>query len=1263
MDFARASVGHSVALSLLLLACAQAVTALAETKVRTSSFEYDAAGLLVQEKVEPDSPADCLQTSTSYDAYGNKTSVSLAACAGASGNALASAGTARTATTTYGTDGRFALGASNSLGQGETRQYDPRFGAVTSLTGPNGLTTTWQYDSLGRKTRETRADGTYTTWTYGMCAAPGAACPGPIGAATLSWVAVEQGYASNGSPSSSQKRQYHDVLGRVVRVQTTGFDGAGAGPVLVQDTEYDNLGRVARQSSVYAAIGGNPNWTAFSYDALGRVTSETAPNPYAAGGTATTAIAYDGLATTVTNSMGQRKTTLKDAQGQVARVTDHQGNTVAYTYDALGQLVQTNASGSITTLTYDQRGRKVGMIDPAMGSWQYAYNVHGELVWQRDSLGRVATMTYDALGRMTERTEADLVSQWSFDRKFDLTPCGKGIGKLCEAKADNGYRRVHAYDALGRPSSTATVLDNPALPATVSVAYEAATGRVASKTWPTGYQASYQYTAAGYLQKVTAGGSGGFSQTVTFEVSAMDAKGHVTQYKQGGQVTTVRAYDDATGRLKTVTATRNGFASAGVLAHAYTYDSLGNLVARIDNSPGAGTQEGFTYDTLNRLQTYTILGGAIGSTQTTDVTYDPRGNILFKSDVGRYWYDPDRPNRLTNITLDAPPGMATTGTATLSYGFDDTRPGAQTVNGVTFGNGNLMFTVTHDTVNNRHTYRGETYTSFNMPAQFTYSNFVNGAATTADRVLSFVYGPEHQRIKQQVQLTSNAPTAYSAGVTWYLNGADGQALTYEKEIKDSGITEHKHYVEAAGVVFALFVSRTGNLAGQPATSIRYFHHDHLGSVAAISDEAGQVIERLAYDPWGKRRKVDGTRDAPDAIVGWNTDRGFTMHEHLDEMGIIHMNGRVYDPLIGRFMSADPFIQSPGDLQSYNRYAYVSNNPLAFTDPSGYFKLRKLVRAIAAIVVAYYAPGLFAQYGVSVAGMSAATATTINAVAAGALAGAIASGNLNGALTGALSAGLFTWAGGVVSGTGGVAGYAAHAVAGCIASAAGGGDCGAGAASGVFGKFASVYIGSSELLAGQIAAGIATAVAGGIGSVLAGGKFENGAVTATFGYLFNALGGKQSFMRGVRGFASMVSDLASADFQLVEPEVWGRTGSGERFRVDGIFVQAQDGRTMIGGAVVVCEAKCGPTAELSARQARVYDAIARNDFHMEGPRALKVADELRLQVDSAGHVRVPSTRFAGAYLGVYEGSAAHLKPRSASVNWGAIFQGAPLRSID
>jgi RHS repeat-associated protein len=139
-------------------------------------------------------------------------------------------------------------------------------------------------------------------------------------------------------------------------------------------------------------------------------------------------------------------------------------------------------------------------------------------------------------------------------------------------------------------------------------------------------------------------------------------------------------------------------------------------------------------------------------------------------------------------------------------------------------------------------------------------------------------------------------------------------IAYEKEVKTNGITEHKHYLSAGGITFAMQVTRSGTLAAGSASvpgstqtsSLRYFHHDQLGSIAAITDGVtGGEIERLAYDPWGKRRNINGLSDVTDSLVGRTTDRGFTEHEHLDEMGVVHMNGRIYDPLIARFMSADP----------------------------------------------------------------------------------------------------------------------------------------------------------------------------------------------------------------------------------------------------------------------------------------------------------------------------------------------------------------------
>ncbi len=99
---------------------------------------------------------------------------------------------------------------------------------------------------------------------------------------------------------------------------------------------------------------------------------------------------------------------------------------------------------------------------------------------------------------------------------------------------------------------------------------------------------------------------------------------------------------------------------------------------------------------------------------------------------------------------------------------------------------------------------------------------------------------------------------------------------------------------------------------------------------------------MSFDAFGSRRKTNWAGELSDAEtetllaeIGIGTSRGYTGHEHLDRTGLIHMNGRVYDPTLGRFLSADPLVQAPYFSQSYNRYTYTFNNSLILTDPSGY----------------------------------------------------------------------------------------------------------------------------------------------------------------------------------------------------------------------------------------------------------------------------------------------------------------------------------------
>jgi RHS repeat-associated protein len=123
-------------------------------------------------------------------------------------------------------------------------------------------------------------------------------------------------------------------------------------------------------------------------------------------------------------------------------------------------------------------------------------------------------------------------------------------------------------------------------------------------------------------------------------------------------------------------------------------------------------------------------------------------------------------------------------------------------------------------------------------------------------------------------------------------------------------------------------------------TLYYGYADNQGSLIALTDASGNVVEKYAYDPWGARRNPNDWTQLPSpqgegSGVRYLTNRGYTGHEHLDLFNIINMNGRVYDPLTAQFYSPDPFIQSGNDWKNYNRYSYCMNNPTRYTDPSGY----------------------------------------------------------------------------------------------------------------------------------------------------------------------------------------------------------------------------------------------------------------------------------------------------------------------------------------
>ncbi|MBS1652113.1 MAG: hypothetical protein JSU07_08905 [Bacteroidetes bacterium] len=185
--------------------------------------------------------------------------------------------------------------------------------------------------------------------------------------------------------------------------------------------------------------------------------------------------------------------------------------------------------------------------------------------------------------------------------------------------------------------------------------------------------------------------------------------------------------------------------------------------------------------------------------------------------------------------------------------------------------------------------------------------------------MNFTYGNNDQRIKMDYSINgANQYTRYYQG-------------NYERQ-ESAGSYKEWSYISTPSGPGAVYYNNNGT------AQLLYITTDHLGSPIMLTDTNNNIVEEYSFDAWGRRRNPTNWSYSSVAAPLYMI-RGFTMHEHLDEVGLINMNGRIYDPVLGRFIQADKITQDPSNTQNLNRYSYVMNNPLKYTDPSGYLKVQ------------------------------------------------------------------------------------------------------------------------------------------------------------------------------------------------------------------------------------------------------------------------------------------------------------------------------------
>jgi RHS repeat-associated protein len=866
-----------------------------KSATKTTTFGYDpASGLLSQTIQEPSSSTITLETDYNRDTFGNIIARIW------SGDGF----TGRAERRVYEANGRFIKATYKGLAQNnpggispyyDQYTYDPKFGGLMQHIDPNQGLTKWDYDGFGRKIDQIDPDQVVTTWAYHSA----------IGCPLLACLVQKKVTATDSTGATvvvePEVDTFYDILERKVFSASPSFDGKNT---IVNDlTYYDALGRIQSIARPYQGTD-TPQATTYTYDVLGRPFTETRPDSskvtysythqdyqHDANATDFPNAGYTTATLSGSNITARTTSTVRDSRNQIIGLVDplnkNTGKSTGYVYDPFGNLEQlTDLEGNVTTMSYDVRNNMRTLHDPDRGNWSFIPDGLGEVIQQTDAIPQTTTFTYDLLQRPKQRVEWDITSNWTYDPT-------NGIGKLATACTTNlyaatncnsgaNYSRSQAYDSLSRPTTTTTTIGGASYNTTIG--YDPTTGKTSSITYPSNFVATYLYNANGYLTTLKNGPTG----VALWKADQRDAELHLKHSTFSSGVTTQQSFDPATGLVTGITtgpSDSSNFQSLG-----YSWDMAGNLTSRADwlNSVG----ETFTYDLDDRLKQ-----SVLGST-TRNYAYSPSGNLTCKPDLGactaaspNFLYNGPKPHGVSDIVGTVNNGTGTGGSTTNpSYSYD--------ANGnMTSGGGRLI-----------------AYSAANLPTHI-WSGSVE---------LDFEYDDSRARFRQV------APE----GTTLYIQAA---GVLTEQYAPPTGAV-WRDYLYANGDMVGV---RTVQVAGGTPTW-RYFHKDHLGSIAAVSAAVGTLIEQDAYDAWGKPRCATASdphctaagADDPNDLHTSVVTRGFTDQEQLQDVGLLHLNGRVYDPQIGKFTGTDPLVAHPYTAQGWNRFAYVSNNPLRYTDPTG-----------------------------------------------------------------------------------------------------------------------------------------------------------------------------------------------------------------------------------------------------------------------------------------------------------------------------------------
>ncbi|MCJ7933832.1 MAG: hypothetical protein MUW56_09400 [Chryseobacterium sp.] len=923
--------------------------------------------------------------------------------------------------------------------------YDPKGRFVIRKTDNLGLQTGIVYNDWGQILTQVDPLGNILTNTYDNW---GKLLTSKTNLAGTTTYQYEKDYFSNliitqYDPDGDISKKTTNTLGQEITSSTKAF---GQGYFVLKATQYDILGRKIRESEPFFEGQGVSQWNTIAYDDSvfpAKITSTSFT-----GKQMETSIS--GLTTTAKESnpaaYGRITTKTADALGNTITTTD-KGGTITFSYNAAGEQIKAQYAENIVTTKYDSWGRKSEFNDPSNGLYKYEYDGFGQPKKITSPKG-TKEYTYNSVGQLITQKElstadggqaTDKTISYSYDNK------GRVISKSGTSKG-KAYSSNVSYDPQGRLLSSSEN-SNGKYFIQKGITYDDK-ARVISyekQLYSSGILTKVQieniYSAwNGELYQVKDKTSG----KILWELQETNVKGQLLKAKLGAA--NVNNVYDTNGFLTGVN--HSSAIKPSILQLSYSFDAIKNELKSRTTGGDFNIVETFDYDGNNRLVNWTNPVTGVKVQNATRNVYDAKGRILENDQVGKIKFD-------NSAKIYQPTGMTLNATGEQNY------------------NNDLIQSIT--------------YNENNDPV------FIDGMKGD----VAFQYGLTSMR--QKVTYGGN-----------FSNDAEGKFTKFYSEdgsfevVNDNTTGKEKHILYIGGTPYESNIVYLKNFT-ENSGSYKFLHKDYIGSILAISDEAGNTLEQRHFDAWGNftHLQIGSGAIITDKNIIDNTslllERGYTSHEHFAEVGIIHMNGRLYDPLLRRFLNADENIQDPYNTQNYNKYGYVMNNPLIYNDPNGEF----VFAIFAALPVFWGTVATAAVIGAAIGAVSYIMSASFSSNWSwGGFLKSITFGAISGAVTAGIGGVFSTAASGYqaakefASTTLGVLAQAgAHAVAQGALSLMQGNNFGQAFIAGALGSlgasaFGAIAKGAANSAIGQITFG---ALAGGAGSALSGGNFWQGAL--------------------------------------------------------------------------------------------------------------------------------------------------------------------------